>query len=298
MSDLDLTQLDAVDRLFDGKVHGVPLNRIRAVLAVEAEGEGDLEPGVPKRLVEGHRAWKLCKAAGLDPARIAASGYGDVLYPKWTKAHYKGGYGEVRRMERLTEAVGEDIALQATSFGIGQVLGENYQVCGFDTVQDFYAAMCEGETRQAEVMVAFMEGRNLLRHLRGDEPRFDKFAEGYNGTGYRKNQYDSKMWREYRKLEESPQNDFKPVTASRRTKGAATIAVGEAVKQAAENPDTVQEWLMPVVELVNTSTETAETTKHLWESAAAMNALGWAIFAVGLGYILYSRYDDRKKGRT
>lgn len=79
---------------------GVETAAIRAVLEVETGNKGGfLAPGKPTLLFEGHVFWSQLSKCGLAPADYQ-KGNEDILYPKWTKAYYKGGMGEYERLER------------------------------------------------------------------------------------------------------------------------------------------------------------------------------------------------------
>lgn len=290
--------IDALDGQLDGKVDNTLLPALKAVVAVESSGNGFIKPGVSKRLVEGHRAWKICVKRGMNPAAIAARGYHDVLYPKWTKKHYIGGIGEVQRMTRLIEAVGEEIALMATSFGLGQVLGENYAACGFESVHDYVSSVDESHDKQLEAMLSFIRTNNLWRHLEGETPNFAAFARGYNGPAYAKNDYDGKMHRAFRAFTQAPQEDFKPALTSRRNGGAALATTGLVLDQAAEYLETATAAAPVVSDVMQQGQVAAITATQIWQDAHALSALAWLFVAAGIGFVMYSWWDDRRKGRT
>lgn len=167
----------------------------KAVLEVESSGSGFLN-GKPKILVEGHIAYRLL---GDRASKLATPAFADVLYPKWTKAHYVGGMGEYKRLEKLKKVAGETIAFQATSWGIGQIMGMNFALCGYDNVQDFVEDMHKDEETQLIAMMRFIKARGLLKHIEGNKPNWAAFAKGYNGSGYLKNQYDTKLAKAFAK---------------------------------------------------------------------------------------------------
>lgn len=64
---------------------------LKAVQKVETGGKGGFLPsGRPTILFEGHIFWQQLRTRGIDPQGVA-TGNEDILYPKCTKAHYKGG---------------------------------------------------------------------------------------------------------------------------------------------------------------------------------------------------------------
>jgi hypothetical protein len=156
---------------------------LRAVVAVETTGGGFVAGDLPKILFEGHVFHRLTDGA-FDDTRP------DLSHRRWTKAHYRGGRGEY---DRLLDAVAldADAALQACSWGLGQVLGTNFAVCGFATIDDFVNAMAAGEGDQLDAMVGFIAHHGLDQPLRRED--WASFARGYNGPGYAANAYDTKL---------------------------------------------------------------------------------------------------------
>lgn len=179
---------------------GVDVATIRAVCEVESSGCGFLSDGRPKILFEGHVFWMELVRVGIDPGAIF-SGNKDILYLQWTKAHYKGGAGEYSRLERAMK-IHKVAALASASWGLFQIMGYHFLRCGFSNVVDFVDAMYESEWRHLEAFCRFVlgetfGGRALVEYLR--EKDWEKFAHGYNGSGYQANRYDERLAAAYRK---------------------------------------------------------------------------------------------------
>lgn len=164
-----------------------------AVYKVEAGGAGFL--GLrPKILFEGHKFWQRLQANGLDP-NAYRSGNEDILYPEWTRQFYKGGVGEYERLERAMK-IHADSALESASWGLFQIMGENWRPLGYPSVTDFVDKM---KTHEREHLDAF--GRFISWKRVGNERLVDvlkrrdwqNFALGYNGPRYRENKYDDKL---------------------------------------------------------------------------------------------------------
>lgn len=157
---------------------------IRAVIDVESAGGGFLKDSRPKILFEAHIFSRLTRGR-YDQVAPAVSA------PKWDRALYKGGAAEYPRLEeamRLDEAA----ALKSASWGMFQVMGENHQRCGFQTVHEFVAAMVDGEGHHLDAFAAFVKGNARMWDalINQDWPAF---ARLYNGTGYASNRYDEKL---------------------------------------------------------------------------------------------------------
>ncbi|MFP4127181.1 MAG: N-acetylmuramidase domain-containing protein [Alphaproteobacteria bacterium] len=179
---------------------------LRAVIAVESAGAGFIEGDLPKILFEGHVFHRLTDGA-FDDERP------DLSHPRWTKAHYKGGRGEY---DRLLDAVAldADAALQACSWGLGQVMGTNYAVCGFADIDAFVNAMAAGEGDQLDAMVGFIAHHGLDEPLRAGD--WAGFARGYNGPDYAANGYDTKLEAAYAAARAEGADEGVPFTEDRR----------------------------------------------------------------------------------
>jgi hypothetical protein len=162
---------------------GISTAALRAVIAVETAGGGFIDGELPKILFEGHVFHRLTDGA-FDDRRP------DLSYPNWTKAHYRGGRGEYDRLLAAVE-LDADAALQACSWGLGQVMGTNFEICGFATIDDFVDAMAASEGDQLDAMVGFIAHHGLDQPLRRED--WASFARGYNGPGYAANAYDTKL---------------------------------------------------------------------------------------------------------
>ena len=160
-----------------------------AVVRVESSGAGFLEPGMPKILFEGHIFWRELKKNGIDPEK-PADRHPSILYPKWTKAHYRGGRREYERLEEAL-AIHREAALRSASWGAFQIMGFNHAVCGFAGVEEFVAAHKRSAAGQLAAFCAFLQTNKLTFRLKSLD--WAGFAKAYNGPGYEQNRYDLKL---------------------------------------------------------------------------------------------------------
>ena len=164
----------------------VSVAALRAVAAVESAGDGFLlaPPELPKILFEGHAFHRLTQGR-FDTAHPTLS------YPKWTKQFYsKTGAGEWHRLNAAC-ALDRRAALQSASWGMFQIMGFNYALCGHTDVEAFVAQQKAGAAEQLECFVRFISRDIFLSALR--ERRWAAFARAYNGPGDKLNQYDTKL---------------------------------------------------------------------------------------------------------
>lgn len=120
---------------------------IKAVAEVESRGDGFDRQNRPKILFERHKFAKY------------TNGKFNASHPhisSWTP----GGYGRAsQQYDRFTEAFMLDptAAMLSTSWGKFQIMGFNFAICGFKTVDDFVFAMQESESRHLEAFANYMK---------------------------------------------------------------------------------------------------------------------------------------------
>ena len=153
-----------------------------SVIAVETSGQGFWATKKPAILFERHLF-----------SRLTGHKY-DSSHPDISNTQ-AGGYGASgeHQYARLNEALmlNQDAALAATSWGLGQVLGEHWDKLGYSSVQQFVSEMQESESRQLLAMAKFIQHFGLANDLKAGN--WAKFASKYNGSNYAINQYDVKL---------------------------------------------------------------------------------------------------------
>ena len=177
---------------------------IQAVTQVEARGQGFDAKNRPILLFEPHVFYRNIE--GETRTKAVTQG---LAYSAWKPGNYPatqdGRYDQIAR----AEALAEEPALMAASWGIGQVLGENWELCDYKAPHELVAKCLEGEGGQLDVMVAFILGKGLGDELRRKD--WAGFAKGYNGPGYAKNSYDQKLARAYTRLSTGQPTVYDPL---------------------------------------------------------------------------------------
>lgn len=166
---------------------------IRAVTVVEARGEGFDAKRRPVILFEPHVFYR-----NLPQEKRPEAVRQGLAYAKWRKGNYPAT--QDARYDQLVRAmaIDRDAALMACSWGLGQVLGENWKLCSFSSIEAMVRKCLEGEGGQLDVMVAFIRGRGLGKHLVAKN--WAAFALGYNGKLYAENAYDKKLATAYSRI--------------------------------------------------------------------------------------------------
>lgn len=181
---------------------GIPLAAMLAVNEVESRGRGFLTSGEPVILFERHVMRRRLRAHGIDPQPIARR-HPDIVNRD------PGGYiGGMREHDRLARAKDIHIpsAIESCSWGLFQIMGFHWQRLGYTSAAVFEAAMHESERNQLEAFVRFIEAdAGLLTALRNHD--WSRFARGYNGPAFRRNDYDTKLAAAYRRHQAALEED-------------------------------------------------------------------------------------------
>ncbi|WP_108868853.1 N-acetylmuramidase domain-containing protein [Aquimarina aquimarini] len=190
--------------------HNLELAMVKAVNEIESNGKGFLICGRPRILFEGHVFWRELEARGIRPMDYVSEKTKDVLYKKWTKKYYRGGSGEYDRLEKSAgisdKPAFHESAYSAASWGSFQIMGFHYKNLGYVSIDQFVAKMYEHEREHLTAFGAFItttvfKGKPLIDWVK--IKNWTRFAEGYNGPGYKKNNYDVKLEKAYKKYSTS-----------------------------------------------------------------------------------------------
>lgn len=175
------------------KTIGCRVAMIKAFAQVESGPHGAfLDTGEPVILFERHKFHKFTNGRyGGEyvkdpevPLEVAM-----ISNPK------AGGYGSVSIQHKKLHHASEfdrDAALKSCSWGLFQIMGFNYALCGFDTLQSFINAMYNSVDKHLEAFVQFILSNKHLKQALIEEDCADA-ARIYNGPQYAKNKYDIKL---------------------------------------------------------------------------------------------------------
>jgi hypothetical protein len=163
---------------------------IRGITVVESGGRGGFGPsGRPVILFEPH-VFSRNSGHRFDTSHpaISSRAWNRALYAKTQD----GRYGQ------LLDAVGLDVdaGFSGASYGLFQILGENWQMCKYPSAFDMVLAMAKSEAGQLEALIRFVRGKGLLNALRAcstSAAACVPFVKGYNGSGYADNNYHTKL---------------------------------------------------------------------------------------------------------
>lgn len=251
---------------------------IKAVVEVESAGKGFDDFNRPKILFEAHVFNRLTNGRFLNTP-FSKQPSKKIAVAEWDKSNYPS---PSLMYDILVEAIALDkgAALKSASWNLMQILGSNYKACGpYKSVEEFVAAQIVNENKSLEAFCYFVLANRIDDELRAKN--WAGFAYVYNGSGYKKNKYDTRMAAAYERH------------AAAGNKRVTTTPVGATSKRAAwtgvkhPNIKKLQEWLNAniklVVPLVTDGTFGRKTDEALNLAVIQKSALGMKAILTALG---------------
>lgn len=162
---------------------GVEVAAMKAVVSIEAGTamKGFWAPGIPiinfdRTMYNKYRS-KAPSTAGAKGEKVpeGLTGYG---LRQWTQLINA----------RKTNAQGANMG---TFWGMFQIGGFNYKLCGCTSVDEFVKLMAYSELEQLELFAAFILNAGMVEDLKAK--RWAAFARKYNGPSYASRGYHTKM---------------------------------------------------------------------------------------------------------
>lgn len=163
---------------------GCEVEAIQAVAQVEAAGSGFFPNNEPKTLFEGHKFYKYTNGA-------YHYSHPGICYPKWTKKWYGKTWEAEYRRFIVAFGLDKSAAILSASFGKFQVMGFNFNNCGFLNEFEFYGSMKLNEQEHLNAFVILLKTWGLDKTLSHCDWR--AFAKAYNGPRYEENNYHVKL---------------------------------------------------------------------------------------------------------
>lgn len=176
---------------------GITYAALRAVIDVEVGNRSGFDDdGNPTILFEPHVLWReLGNVNYITKRKQLADLFPDMCNPTWDKSLYN-----VRPQHQklyVASVLHWEAAHKSCSWGLGQIMGFNALSFGYPTLKAFVDDMHESEAKQLDAMIRFITVNNLKGALIRKD--WAAFAKGYNGSGYRANEYDDKLATAYKK---------------------------------------------------------------------------------------------------
>ncbi len=170
---------------------------IHAVVDIEAgtQHKGLFEEGKPVVNFSLDLFRQNAKKRGVDLKKYTKK------YPEVFSAPNRAKYGSQNAAQwaRMQAAMAIDsvAAIESAYWGMFQIGGFNWKKCGARSAQEFAKMMMRSEHDQLDLFVNFLHSTGLDEPLQKHD--WNRFARGYNGTGYAKRGYHTRLKKAYNK---------------------------------------------------------------------------------------------------
>lgn len=169
---------------------GVEVAVIKAVTFVESGGRGFDNNKRPKILFEAHWFGKFTNYKYMNHPDISAKKWADA------KPYYKND--QYQRLDKASK-LDKESAQKSASWGLFQIMGFNYGLAGYTSVDSYVKAMFEGEGKHLEAFARFVKNNKKMKDALANKD-WATFAYRYNGAGYKQNAYDTKLANAYNRF--------------------------------------------------------------------------------------------------
>lgn len=170
---------------------GVETAAIKAVVDIEAgrEHKGFFAPGQPLINFDLSMFRQHARRNGINLKSY--SGSHAVVFSSPNARRY--GSTQAAQQERLKAARSIDnaTAVQGTFWGMFQIGGFNWKLCGCATIDEFVERMSRSERDQLELFANFIKSIGIDKYLQ--QKNWAAFAKRYNGPSYAARGYHTRM---------------------------------------------------------------------------------------------------------
>lgn len=164
---------------------GIKMASLQAVIEVESGGKG-FDEMTGKIIIQFEPAWFKRKAP------YTPSGAWSLNGVERQSQEWKAFNDAFRK--------NANAAMESTSVGMMQVMGFHYKLLGFKTVGEMWDYAKVSEKNQVRLGLLFIKSNKKMYHaLKVND--FATFAYYYNGSGYRKFNYDVRLQNAYNKYD-------------------------------------------------------------------------------------------------
>jgi len=179
------TQITEAELVAEAARHNIPAYLALAATYIESKDlEGSWSSGALVALFEDHVAYRNTSGEvrqRLVNERLAARGWRDLSYPK----------SPYPAIDRVVEIAGAEVAALSTSWGMYQILGENYRLLGFSTAVEMVDYFKQSEANQFSAWVRLIDEFGVKDDLLRED--WAGYARRYNGPKFAAHNYHGKL---------------------------------------------------------------------------------------------------------
>lgn len=204
---------------------GVEVAAIKAVVEIEAgrAHEGFFKVGKPIINFDLSMFRQFARRNGVNLSRYTGSH--STVFNRPNLRRY--GSQQAAQHARLEQArtIDEKTAFQGTFWGMFQIGGFNWKICGCKDIYEFVERMSRSERDQLDLFAKLIKATGLDKALR--QRNWARFARTYNGPGYAARGYHTKMASAYARHSRKS----KPGTPSKEQTEATEVEETQEVKE-------------------------------------------------------------------
>lgn len=170
----------------------VEVAAIKAVVVIEAgkQMEGFWGPGAP--VINCDKSlWNTVAKKVVSRAKAPVN---STIPPGLKHAYARKAWQKLVNARKICI----DQANLCTFWGMFQIGGFNYKLCGCTSIQEFVKLMSDSELEQLELFAALITNTGQVKHLRAKD--WAAFARAYNGPSYAKKGYHTRMAAAYKRF--------------------------------------------------------------------------------------------------
>ncbi|WP_295728591.1 N-acetylmuramidase family protein [uncultured Muribaculum sp.] len=190
-------RLDEDDFRMAANELGIDVASMKAVVSIEAgvTHQGFHAPGKPLLNFDLAMFKRGARRRGINLAPYMKQH--TTAFARPDRSRY-GSY-QAAQYARLEDAMAIDsvTAMENSFWGMFQIGGFNWKKCGTSSVKEFVKRMSASEHEQLELFVEFVKSQGLDKYLQKKD--WAGFARRYNGPGYAKRRYHTRLARAYEK---------------------------------------------------------------------------------------------------
>lgn len=172
---------------------GVEVAAIKAVVEIEAgkTHQGFVAPGQPIINFDLTMFRRFATRRGVNLSKYSKSH--SVVF-----ASSRGSQTRAHKRLEAAKTIHPHAAIEGTFWGMFQIGGFNWKKCGASSLDDFVCRMSRSERDQLDMFAEFITNVGLLKPLQ--QKNWSTFARGYNGPGYARRAYHTRMAQAYARL--------------------------------------------------------------------------------------------------
>ncbi|MBD5307861.1 MAG: N-acetylmuramidase family protein [Bacteroides sp.] len=170
---------------------GIEVAAMKAIVEIEAgrEHKGFMAPGKPIINFDLTMFRRFASKNGVKLEGQLAK-HPEVFSQPNTRRYGSYQKAQYARLDGASQ-IDRKTAIYATFWGLFQIGGFNWKLCGTKDHEDFVTRMSTSEREQLELFAEFIKECGYLKHLK--DKNWEAFARCYNGPGYAKKGYHTKM---------------------------------------------------------------------------------------------------------